>query len=209
MSTIDPLQRFIASMEMNFEKWHDGAGYDLDLLRALSPEQREAAEEILISHRPRDWRDIEALAQIDSGRARAAVKAALNDSDPQVRREAMKYAADEIDPMERQRQLLRAIGSSRAYAGLSEMLDEVEEFHPPEVIDALFRATLQREGEVAVHLAAMLLFLHGKSSEPFDWEHRPFFLKFNTEDGGERQAAFKELCQRIGIDPAKYLSPVS
>jgi hypothetical protein len=87
---------------------------------------------------------------------------------------------------------------------LSETIDEIEEFHPPAVIDALFRGALKRDGEAAVHFAALLFFLHGKAEEPFDWNHRPFFLRFHST-GKERTEVFRELCKTVGVDPTKYL----
>ncbi|MFO1497686.1 MAG: hypothetical protein U1G07_04715, partial [Verrucomicrobiota bacterium] len=35
-----PLQRFQNSLTIDYEKWHDGIGYDLEALRAASPEER-------------------------------------------------------------------------------------------------------------------------------------------------------------------------
>ena len=49
-----------------------------------------------------------------------------------------------------------------------------------------------------VHYAAMLLYLHGQAAEPFDWEVRPFVLRFADSGPDERQAAYRELCERIG-----------
>ena len=89
--------------------------------------------------------------------------------------------------------------------GLSEALDEVEEVHPPSVVEALLRGALERDGEVAVHFAAMLMFLHGKAGEPVDWAQRPFFLRFHTTDRAEREAVFRELCETIGVDASRYL----
>jgi hypothetical protein len=51
----------------------------------------------------------------------------------------------------------------------------------------------------------MLAFLHGKASEPFDWQQRPFFLRFHTEDRREREAVFRELCAKLGIDAGACL----
>jgi len=48
----------------------------------------------------------------------------------------------------------------------------------------------------------MLLFVHGQADSSFDWDQRPFFLKFNTADRTEREAMFRELCDRIGVAPA-------
>jgi hypothetical protein len=61
----------------------------------------------------------------------------------------------------------------------------------------LWRGVKDREGEVAMHFSALLMFLHGQASEAFDWELRPFFLTFNTEDPTERSAVFRELCRRL------------
>jgi hypothetical protein len=97
--------------------------------------------------------------------------------------------------------LAHAIETAVLYGGLSEALDEAASFHPPEVVDALFRAALAREGEVAVHCAAVLAFVHGKAAEPFDMELRPFFLRFHTGDPAERRRAFDDLIALIGGRP--------
>jgi hypothetical protein len=41
-------------MEIDFEKWHDGLGYDLDALRLASQNERIVIERMLIHHSPRD-----------------------------------------------------------------------------------------------------------------------------------------------------------
>jgi hypothetical protein len=199
------MRRFLDSMIIDYEKWHDGIGYDLESLQQMSKAELESIELILIGHQPRDWRDIEALAQIDSPRARQAVERALKSTDPKVRLEATRHAADKVNPKERERLMIEAIEKLDLYDGLSDVIDEVPEFHPPGAIEALFRGALNRDGEAAVHFAALLMYLHGKAKEPFDWEHRPFFLRFNTSDRSERETAFRELCAITGVDPAKYL----
>ena len=197
--------RFVASMNITYEMWHDGEGYDLDALEQVPASEQDAIEKVLIAHRPRDWRDIEALAQIDSPGARREVEAALKSSDAKVRQEAMQYAGEKADSADRERLLIQTLRSADLYGGLSQAIDECEEFHPPAVIDALFRGALDRDGDVAVNFAAMLFFLHGKAKEPFDWDHRPFFLRFNTSDRAQRQAVFSELCKTVGVDVKKYM----
>ena len=93
---------------------------------------------------------------------------------------------------------MRAIRSAKPFDGLSDILDEAEAFHPPEVVEALLRATQRGDGEAAVNFAALLYYLHGKAESSFDWAHRPFFLRFNTDDRAERMAAYRELCAQIG-----------
>jgi len=45
--------RFLASMPMTQEMWHDGTGYDLDALRQVPADLRMGVEEVLIRHSPR------------------------------------------------------------------------------------------------------------------------------------------------------------
>jgi len=199
-----PLSRFKHSMIMDYEKWHDGIGYDLMALKELSAGERRIIEDILINKKPLDWRDVEALAVLDSPLARKVLKAAASESDPEVRMAVVCYAPNMITNAERTASILKALKNAKLFGGLSQALDEVEEFHPPEIIAELFRGALQREGEIAVLFAAMLFFIFGKSSEAFDMEQRPFFLRFNTADSSERRKVFAELCKILGVKPSDY-----
>ena len=89
--------------------------------------------------------------------------------------------------------------------GLSQTLDDIEEYHPLEIEEALLKGLLNREGEVATLFAGMLFYIHGKSDEAFDMKLRPFFLRFNTPNREDRIQAFIELCKRLNIAPEKYL----
>ncbi len=53
-----------------------------------------------------------------------------------------------------------------------------------------------------MHFAALLLFIHGITDEPFAWSERPFFLRFHST-GNERWIVFQELCQKLGVDPTE------
>lgn len=201
-----PLRRFQESMKMDFDKWHDGIGYDLDALTAMSPAERAAVETSLIHSAARGWRDIEALALLKTPGAQKALRNALNDRDPEVRMAVLRYAPELVSDAKRTSALVEALGTARFFGGLSQAMDEVADFHPPRVMVALLRGALDREGDVAVHFAAMLMFVHGKAKEPFDMKQRPFFLRFNTDIRAEREAVFRELCVRIGVKPEKYLN---
>ncbi len=200
----DPAKKFLASMTMTFDMWHHGLAYDLDSLAKIPESERPTIESILINHSPRDWRDIEALARFDSDAARKVVEAAVHSADPQVRQTAMDYAPEKVDPAQREALIIKSLQTDNLFGGLSQTIDEIPDFHPPAVIDALFKAALNRDGESAVHFAALLYFLHGKATKPFDWNHRPFFLRFNTADRKERIAVFRELCEHVGVDSTKY-----
>lgn len=197
--------RFLASMNITYEMWHDGVGYDLQALAQVPGDELAAIEARLIQHAPRDWRDIEALGCIDSPAARAAVQQGLSSRDAAVRRVARRYAPGQEDDAVRTRQLVQSLEEDEFITnGLAHSIDEAAEFHPPAVIDALFRGTLNRQS-AAVHFAALLMYLHGKAPTPFDWAQRPFFLRFNTPQRSQKEEAFRELCGKVGVDPAKYL----
>jgi hypothetical protein len=205
--SLSPLQRLEKSMEIDYEKWHDGIGYDIDAIKLASSTERNAMEQMLISHSPRDWRDIEALAQIDSKTAREAVKNAIKDPNPDVRVAVTRFAPSLVTPSERSQSLIDALEHAQIFGGLSQTLDDIEQYHPTEVKEALIRGLLSREGEVATLFAAMLFYLYGKAKEPFDMAQRPFFLRFNTQKKPERKQAFIELCKQLNINPEKYLTP--
>jgi hypothetical protein len=204
-SSLAPLQRFKVSMKIGFEEWHDGIGYDIEALRRASQGERDEIEQILINHNPRDWRDIEALAEINTKCAHEAIKEAMKDPNPVVRVAVTRFAPDLVTDNERTQSLIDALQNIEPFWGLSQVLDEVERYHPEKVKEALIKGSLNRKGEVAVHFAAMLFYLFGETKEPFDWGKRPFFLRFNTEDRKERVKVFRELCQKLKINPEKYL----
>ena len=204
-SSLTPLQRFKASMNIGFEEWHDGIGYDIAAIRMASQAERDTIEEILVNHNPRDWRDIEALAEINTKCARETIKKAIKDPNPVVRIAVTRFTPYLVTDNERTQSLTDALKNTEPFWGLSQVLAEVERYHPEEVKEALIMGLLNRKGEVAVHFAAMLFYLFGKAKEPFDWEKRPFFLRFNTEDKKERVKIFRELCQKLRINPEKYL----
>jgi hypothetical protein len=192
--------KFRASMEINYDKWKEGIGYDIDLIRNATPEEQAEIEYLLVNRPIDDWRDVEALAALDTPKARKALQSALHHSDHKVRTAIANYSPDLVPDDERTASLVSALEGAEIFGGLSEALDQVEDFHPPEIMEALFRGVLRREGGTAVHFAAMLMFLHGMADSAFDWEQRPFFLRFNTENMTEREAVFRELCGRIQVD---------
>jgi len=201
------VQRFRESMTMKFERWHDGIGYDLEILKTATPEELSSIEEMLLSHGTVDWRDVEALAALDSLRAREAVQRAHQSSSHEIRLAVQRHAPALLTDTDRTAALAAALDDAELFGGLTQALLEVETFHPPDIMSALLRGLMERDGGTAVHFAAMLYFLHGKSAEAFDWDHRPFFLRFNTSDLLEREIVTRELCDTIGVDPVRCIRP--
>ena len=190
-------QRFKSSKVMNYEKWHDGVGYEVDLISQLSEEEQAEVQRMIVGKSKLEWFDIEALAKLNTPAARERLVEALSDPEFSVRNAVQQYAPKLVSETVKTKSLVEALRDASLYGGLSQALDEAEEFHPPEVIQALFDGARNRDGETAVLMAAMLLYVHGISDEAFDLNERPFFLRFNTEDPIERFKVFSELQQRL------------
>jgi hypothetical protein len=189
-------QRFLDSMIIGYMQWHDGDGYDLEALAALSPEERGSAETVLIAHlaTKADWRDVEALASLGTPGAMAAVKVATKHGNREVRDHALEIMA--------------AAGPEQAGPGLEDdivravergALDLAESHPTPRVKRALLDCARLADPTTRVNAAAMLMYLCGKAEEAFDWNQRPFFLRFGTEDNQELRAAWTELRERTGV----------
>ena len=199
------MSRFIESMKMDFEKWHDGIGYDLKALVEANIEEREALERILVNRNPLGWRDIEALAILDSHKARSTLKYAIHGGSNEVNMAILRFAPELVDDELKTKLIVKSLKSASFYYGLRQTLRIVEKYHPNNVIHELFDGLLERDGEIAVHFAAMLFYIYGKDETYFPWEHRAFFLKFNTSNISERKIFFKELCDKINVDYRAYL----
>jgi hypothetical protein len=194
------IDRFRNSLFIDYEKWHDGVGYDIDALRELKAAERTVAESRLDA--THDWRDVEALAvlaQLGSTSAEQSLRSAQRTGSNEIRLAVMRYAPRLVDDDARSAALLQALETATPFDGFTATLEQVEKFHPPPIVDALWRGLTTRQGDVASHYAAMLAFIYGKADSTFDWSMRPLFLKFNTESSAERRAAIAELKSRLGV----------
>jgi hypothetical protein len=207
----EALARFKASTDIDYEKWHDGVGYDLDALRALTGADRDEAERWLLHRAGNDWRDLEGLLALGSPAARHAVIDQLRHGKLEQRLWAASYLHDDpvlaADPTVAHDIEVTAVAgvlSATIMNGMTVALDLADELRTPPVIDALFRACLL-PGDTQVHAAALLAYIHGHAREAFDWERRAFFLQFNDADPAIRRTAFEQLCRECGADPARYL----
>jgi hypothetical protein len=191
-----PLRRFLDAMPMDAAKWRDGVGHDLAALAEASPAERTAIEAMLLA-RPRSWREVEALAALDTPGSRQALRQSLQHADPGVRLAVTRYAPRLASEADRTAALVMALEQTDFYGGLTQALEEAATWHPAAVQDALWRGLTQRTGDVAVHFAALLCWIHGAAKEPFDWDQRPWFLRFNTDDAEERQTLAQELAGKL------------
>ena len=111
MTTQTPaLDRFVRSLFIDYEKWHDGVGFDLDALREATPSERAVAESRLDA--THDWRDVEALAvlaELGSASAERSLRDALKSGSQEIRLAIMKYAPHLVDDAARTEMLLHAL----------------------------------------------------------------------------------------------------
>ena len=192
------VERFRSSMEMNQERWHDGIGYDLSLIAQATEAERAEIEALLLAEPVRDWRIVEGLSTLRSPRTIARLQSVLaNCRDHTVTMSITQYASDLISPDQRSAAIVTTLREAPLLKGLHRALQQIPGFQPREVIEELHQATLKREGDVAIHCAALLLFLHGKASSVFDSAHRTFLARFCTKVPKEREAAYRDLCEVI------------
>ena len=205
-SNFSIVDKFRAGMTMDFDMWHDGIGYKLDVLTEATDEDKARILTLLVP--PNGWRDVEALAALETDGARAALHQALQSDNAEVRAAVLSRAPSTASDSERLATMLRGLNHGQFFGDLTSVLDQVKEFHPPEIVNALFRGLLVRPGEIAANYAAMLAFVHGKADSPFDWHLRPLSLKFNTDDRARRTQAFDELCELLELNSADVMTRI-
>jgi hypothetical protein len=199
MSTRNPssspaLERFYASMEIDFYNWHDGIGYDLEALTELSPAEFAEVEALLLLRKDTDWRDAEALAALGSDAAIAALKECLSSQNIEVRLEAARQLMKSGRVSSITRVIVETLPQTTIGSGLGQALILAKQYPDPEVIQALFYCTLHGNNDIRIHCAGLLYHLFGKSPCDYDFSQSELFFKFQSEDLAERKMAFAELC---------------
>lgn len=196
-------QRFLSSTVMDYEKWHDGIGYDLPALDDMDPAERERAQELMLG-RDIEWREIEVLEKLGTARGWTAIEETFEGSRSHDTRMAaaealarsgkLKTPIDEVvaDAILR----LGEIGD-----GSTRTLLLAEQYPTENVKRALLEAA-GRTTEMAMHCGALLCYLSGKAKEAFDWDLRPLFLRLVPgNDVTDRENAYRELCALVGMTP--------
>ena len=188
---------------MDYAKWHDGVGYDLDVLRKLSTDEKEKVEDVLIAHGIKDWRDIDALAEIGSERALSAIKNALQSGTYEVRIRVIERLSEKgiISEREIETLLVETIPLVSILNGQTFTLRLAEKYPTPAVKRVLLWCALHGNDDIRVHAAALIYFLCGIATSSFDWNYRPFYLRFGDKNLLNRKLAYDELCHKIQVDP--------
>lgn len=199
----DAFNRFVASLDLDYDRWHDGEGYDLEALAGIDPAERGDVVHLLAS-REMTWREIEALEQIDIPPARMAIVRALRDSDSIDTRLAAAEALDRMGALDQPLDEILAREIRRLDAvedGCTRALLMAED-HPTEAVQQALLEASRAGTECSMHCAGLLCYLAGAGEEPFDWNLRPLLLRLGPDEPEtDRAAAFTELCALVKRRP--------
>lgn len=198
----EALKRFKLSMQPSYEQWHDGIPWDLEALKQLEAEELAEVEASLV-RRVDDWRVIEALDAIGSPPALTAIERALGHERLEVRIPAAECLArrELIDAARIEAILIQALAEATITNGMVMTFRFVQQHPTPAVLRRLLTCARSGHPDVRVHAAALVQFLHGKARSDFDMSKRAFYLRFNAKDPAERERAYAELCESIGVPP--------
>lgn len=195
-------QQFLDSMKIGFEQWHDGTGYDLDALGQLEAEEKASIEKLLIENllREGDWRDVNALVALGTPSAWKAVDQARFHIKTKVRDYALSVIISNMDSKEATKEYIAELEQQVIESVKNGNYEMAEKMPSLPVKKALLYSVLEHSDDVVrVNAAAFLMYLCGQASEPFDWDQRPFFLRFNERNPWERKKIWEELRERTGL----------
>ena len=197
--------RFVSSLELDYERRHDGDGYDLEALAGIDKGERGDIVHML-AQRQATWREIEALETIDIPPAVMAIKRALRDSESIDTRLAAGESLANLGKLDEPLDavLAREIRNLDADDGCTRAL-LMAEAHPTDAVKHALLEASHKRTESAMHCAGVLCYLTGVGKEAFDWDLRPLFLRLGPEEPeDDREAAFQELrvlVKMLGSDP--------
>jgi hypothetical protein len=194
------LERFLASVVPVWKEWADGQRYDIAALARLRPTERAEAVAVLTGRDP-GWREVEALATINTPAARAAIDAALQHHlsiDTRLAAAEARFAADPAFDLDGflARQIRRL---DRPANGLTRALRLAEGHGGAATRQALLWASYNAT-ECAPACARLLLRLTGAATEPLDPALELVLGKLGLHTSSfDRTAAFEALCQCVGM----------
>lgn len=204
--------RFLASMEMTFDKWHDGEPYDVAAIADMTDDERATLRVILKSRN--DWRDIQALARLTPTANNDLFRAFADESNPLITRleagEELRELGESIDLVPLILQMLNVAAGVRDntlnrpghepdMAVLSRVFDHIEWNPPadPRIKIHTLRILNAIHTPVATNFASLAYLVFGIAESHYDWTHRPHWLRFQIPE--EHDAAMDELLLKISV----------
>lgn len=199
---LNAYDRFLASMNIGYEQWHDGVGYDLDALDRMSPRERESVEAVLVARAESDWRDLEALDRLGTPRAHDAILRARSAHDLQIRLYAHRYGPT-ASPREWEAAIVDGLAVRDNITTLVSALTAATEFVSPPVVRALWREVRTANNTSAFHCAAALCTIAGRTASVYDNGYRDLCLRMHGPQTPARDAAILELEALCAGTPAE------
>lgn len=194
-------QLFLDSMVMDFDKWHDGTSYDLEILGRLGQEELASIEKLLIGNLKQagDWRDVDALVALGTDSANKAVDKARFHDNTKVRNYALRTCLNTEDPKDMAEKDVAELEEQVIHSVKHGNFEMAEYMPTMRVKKALLDSALEAKSEIRGSVAAFLLYLCGQASEPYDWSQRPFFLLFGNKDPKMLKLAWEHLRKRTKL----------
>lgn len=190
--------RFIASMRIGYAEWHDGAPYDVGAIDLMSAAERREVERRLVARKNKDWRDSEALARLGTDAAMAALLASTRGPNREVRLRAGKLLRENGRAVDLEGLIVEAL----RHGDGSDSALELATRYPSEAVErTLLHGLRCGEDNRTGFFASALLFIHGQLDDPEGYAAQ-FVNEPFIGPGPQRDAAFRVLCARIGVDPS-------
>jgi hypothetical protein len=198
------LERFLQSMKIGYIEWHDGIGYDLDALNEMTAKELKQVESLILARKGQDWRDVEALAELNTPFTIQALKECLKSNNFDVRLFAVKFLkemniVDKVEDI-----VVNTLPLTKIGDGLTFALSLAEKYPTERIRQTVLRCVLNGNDDIRIHCAAMTLYLYGKAKTNFDTSFKIVF-EFRNPGRAQRLAPFVELCGLIGVDPGNLM----
>ena len=190
------LQRFLDSLHLTYDQWHDGEGFDLAALAELEGPERAQALEILddrLASSGAGWREVDAVAALDGPGAHDRLEQLAGHRSGEVRLRAARHLSERGRPEAAEREIVRLLRAPELETGIDALMTLAEDHPTPAVREALLYCAVDGAPDLRVHAAALALYLAGGADSAFDWNRRPLFLQFGEEDRQVRVRALDGL----------------
>jgi hypothetical protein len=181
-------------MIIDYDKWKEGAPYDLAALAGITAEECELLTEEICQRSSLDWRDVEVLRALATPKAISRIAKAAEKQTDGAGIEAFR---DEVQThgwtADIERRFIEKLEAAASMTGALDRLYDIAAAHPTQgVITQIFRnARISSDPTVRYSMGAFLLQLagHVESRYVFDTDHRPHLLNLNSADYASYKAA--------------------
>lgn len=190
----DRVADFVSSMIIDYEKWHDGVGYDLGLIDEMNSDEKDAVEAKIRAKGITAWRDLEALDRLATPSAIEAILSVRQSGEHALALRAYQYGPPS-NADDRESAILFALDSQE---GRLKAIEDAADHPTPKIVAKLFECACGCTGTEAYQAALALYFILGKIDSMDSWDHRQFFLRF-VDPGPDKDEAAQLLRKMIDL----------